>query len=57
MGGVLESHCVGRVYGAVGAVARHPSRNSVQKTKRCNSTSNAPDNGRMRLKNVELRIH
>ena len=25
----------------------HPSKNSVQKTIRCNSTSNAPDDGRM----------
>ena len=68
MGGVLESRCVGRVYGADGAdgavrpVAQHhphrthdlhsgsqehhPSKNSVQKTTCCNSTSNAPDDGR-----------
>ena len=39
--GGLESRCVGR----------------VQKTIRCNSTSNAPDNGRMDPKHVELRIH
>ena len=63
MGGVLESRCVGRVYGADGAVRRsgcqdhHPSKNSVQKTIRCNSTSNAPDDGRMYPKHVELRIH
>jgi len=106
MGRGLESRCVGRVYGADGAVrrtapsapytrptqrlssprpihklgaenhmcdARHhphrthdlrsgsqvhdPSTNSVQKTICCNSTSNAPDDGRMRPKHVELRIH
>jgi len=44
MGGGLESHCVGRVYGADGAVRvtkhdlrssfqdHHPPKNSVQKT-------------------------
>jgi len=68
MGGGLES-----VYGADGAVARHhphrthdlrsgsqdhhPSKNSVQKTICCNSTSNAPDDGRMYPKHVEIRIH
>jgi len=70
MGGGLESRCVGRVYGAEGAVPPHrthdlrsgcqdhrPTTNSVQKTIRCNSTSNAPDDGRMRPKHVELRIH
>ena len=65
MGGGLESRCVGRVYGADGAmrVARsgsqehHLSKNSVQKTIRCNSASNAPDDGRMYPKHVELRIH
>jgi len=70
MGGGLESHCVGRVYGADGAVhgtirtvnttgpqIYHPSKNSVQKTICCNSTSNAPDDGRMYSKHVELRIH
>ena len=29
----------------------------MQKTICCNSTSNAPDDGRMRPKHVELRIH
>jgi hypothetical protein len=48
MGGGLDSRCVGRVYGADGA---------VQKTICCNSTSNAPDDGRMYPKHVELRIH
>jgi len=60
------------LHGADGAVARHhphrthdprsgsqdhhPSKNSVQKTIYCNSTSNAPDDGRMYLKHVEVRI-
>jgi len=59
MGGGLESRCVGRVCGADGAVSRdhHPSKTSVQKTICCNSTSSAPDDGRMYLKHVELRIH
>jgi len=72
MGGSLDSRCVGRVYGADGAVALHHlhcthdlrsgsqdhlSKNSVQKTICCNSTSNAPDDGRMYPKHVELRIH
>jgi hypothetical protein len=71
MDGGLESRCVGRVYGADG-VGHHPhrthdlcrgsqdhhsSKNSVQKTICCNSTSNAPDDGRMYPKHVELRIH
>jgi len=74
MGGGLETRCVGRVYGADGAVRltrhrphhtpdlrsgsqdHHPSTDSVQKTICCNLTSNAPDDGRMRLKHVELRI-
>jgi hypothetical protein len=47
MGGGLESRCLGRVCGADGA---------VQKTIRCNSTSNAPDDRRMYPKHVELRI-
>ena len=71
MGGGLESRCLGRVYGADGAVNcphrthdlssgsqdHHPSTNSVQKIICCNSTSNAPDDGRMRPKHIELRIH
>ena len=52
IGGGLESRCIGRVHGADG-VARH----SVQKTICCNSTSNAPDDGRMYPKHVEIRIH
>jgi len=41
MGGGLESRCVGRVYGADGAVRRsgsqnhHPSKNAEQKTICC----------------------
>jgi len=73
MGGGVESRCVDRVYGADGAVAQyhphrkhdlhsgsqhhHPSKNSVHKTICCNSASNAPDDGRMYPKLVELRIH
>ena len=48
MGGGLKSRCVGRVCGADGV---------VQKTICCNSTSNAPDDGRMHPKHVEVRIH
>jgi len=61
MGGGPVSRCVGRVYGADGAVHgsqdHHPSKNSVQKTICFNSTPNAPDDGRMYPKHVELRIH
>ena len=39
-----------------GSQDHHPSTKSVQKTTCCNSTSNAPDDGRMRPKHVELRI-
>jgi len=46
MGGGPESRCVGRVYGLDGA----------QKTTRCNLTSSARDDGRMRPKHVELRM-
>jgi len=68
--GGLESLCVGRVYDVDGA-RQHPqrthdphrgsqdhhrSKNSVQKTICCNSTSNAPDDGLMYPKHVELRI-
>ena len=52
MGGGLESRCVGRVCGVDGDVRR-----TVQKTMCCNSTSNAPDDGRVYPKHVELRIH
>ena len=71
MDGGLESLCVGRVYGADGkqhhphrthdprssSQDHHPSKNSVQKNISCNSKSNAPDDGRMYPKHVELRIH
>jgi len=71
MGGSLESRCVGRVYDTDGARHHpyrkhdlrsdfqdyHPSKNSVQKTVDCNSTSNAPDDRLMYPKHVELRIH
>ena len=40
-----------------GSQEHHPSKNSGQKTIRCNSTSNAPDDGHMYPKHVELRIH
>jgi len=55
MGGGLESRCVGRVYGADGAV--HGAIRTVHTTICCNSTSHAPDDGRMYPKHVELRIH
>jgi hypothetical protein len=72
MGGGLESRSVGRMYGADGAVRLHPHRthdlrsgsqdhhpfkNSVQKSICCYLTSNAPDDGRLYPKHVELRIH
>jgi len=72
MGGCLESRCVGRMYGVDGAVRHHPHRthdlrsgsqdhhpsiNSVQKTICYNSTSNAPDDGRIYPKHVEVSIH
>jgi len=70
MGGGLESCCVGRVCDADGAVHHphrthdphngsqdhRPSKNSVQKTICCNTTSSAPDVGLMYPKHVELRI-
>jgi hypothetical protein len=72
MSGCLESRCVGRVYSADIVARQHPhrthdlhsgsqdhhsSKNSVQKTICCNSTSDAPDDVRMHPKHVELRIH
>jgi len=56
MGGGLDSRCVGRVYGADGAVqgTTHPK---TWFRICCNSTSNAPDDGRMYPKHIELRIH
>jgi len=61
MGGGLESSCVGRVYGADGVMRMHGTIQpvhttySVQKTICFNSTSNAPDDGCMCPKHVELR--
>ena len=49
MSGDLESRCVRRVCGADGAVRYHPHRTLC--------TSNAPDDGRMYPKYVELRIY
>jgi len=71
MGGGLESRCVFRVYGTdfarhhpdrkhdlrSGSQDHHPSKNSAQKTVCCNSKSNAPDDGRMYPKHIELRIY
>ena len=71
MGGGLESLCVGHVYGVDGTVRRtvtsspytaalknttHP-KTRCRKPICCNSKSNAPDDGRMYPKHVELRIH
>ena len=52
MGGGPDSRCIGRVCGSDGAVRltrHHPNRT--------HDTSSAPDDGRMRPNNVELRIH
>ena len=40
-----------------GSQDHHPSKNWVQKTVCCNSTSNGPNDGRKYPKRVELRIH
>ena len=40
-----------------GSQDHHPFKNSTQKTICCNSTSSAPDDGRMYPKHVELKIH
>ena len=64
----LESRSVGRVYDRMhhpnrthdlrsGSQDHHPSKNSVQKSICYNSTSNAPDDGRIYPKHVQLRIH
>jgi len=72
MGGGPESRCVGRVYGADGAVpCTTPSAPYTRPTQRLSGpppiyklgaenrmlqlTSNAPDDGRMRPKHVELK--
>ena len=71
MGGSLESRCVGRVCGADVAVhgtiqtvhttytaaLKTTTHRKTRKTIRCNSTSDAPDDGRMYPNHVELRIH
>jgi len=41
-------------YAAALKTIHHPSKNSVQKTICCNSTSNAPDDGSMYPKHAEL---
>ena len=66
MGGGFESHCVHFVCGADGAApytrptqrlsSPPPIQKLGAKTLCCNSTSNAPDDGRMYLKHVELKI-
>jgi len=63
MRGGLENRCVhgtirtvNTTYAAALKATHHPSKNSIQKTVCCNSTSNAPDGGRMYPKYVELRI-
>ena len=40
-----------------GSQDHHPSKNAVQKTIGCNSTSNTPDDVHMYPKHVELRIY
>ena len=40
-----------------GSQDHHPSKSSAQKTICCNLIANAPDDGRMYPKYVELRIH
>ena len=66
VGGGLESRCY--VVCAVriphrthdlrsGSQDHHPSKNSVQKAICCNSMFDAPDDGRMYPKHVELRLH
>jgi hypothetical protein len=56
-----DSHCSDRTvhttYAAALKTTIHPSTNSVQKAICCKSTFNAPDDGRMRSKHVELRMH
>ena len=57
MGGGLESHCVGRVYGADGALQTTTHPKTRCRKPYCNSPSNVPDDGRMYPRHVELRIH
>ena len=58
MGGVPGCRSIVRVYGADSAVhGTIHALHTVQKAISCNLTSNAPDNGCMYPKLVELRIH
>jgi len=54
---VLARHVSGTHDLRSGSQDHHPSKNSVQKTICCKSTSNAPEDGRMYPKHVELRLH
>ena len=56
---LMQSHGTIRTVRTTYAAAldHHPSKNSVQKTICCTSASNAPDDGHMYPKHVELRIH
>jgi len=65
MGGGIDSRCVGRVSGLEGAPSAPYTRPtqrlsrppSIQELGAENLTSTAPDDGGMRPKHVELRIH
>ena len=58
MDGAVQRHHPHRTHDPrSGSQDHHPSKNSVQKTTCCNLSSNAPDDGRMYTKHVELRIH
>ena len=58
IGGGLESRCVGHVRGADVAVQHpHHTHDLHSGCVCCISTSDAPDDGRMYPKHVELRIH
>jgi len=54
----VARHHLHRTHGLrSGSKDHRPSKNSVQKTIYFNSTSNAPGDGRMYSKHVELSIH
>jgi len=56
--GAMQRHHLHRTHNLCsGSQHHHPSKNSVQKTICCNSTSNAPDDGRRYPKHVKLRKH
>ena len=60
MGGDLAVHGTIRTVHTTYAACRKPyaaENRMLQKTICCNSTSNAPDDGRMYAKYVELRTH